>query len=115
MLLGRVSQPVLRIVGLWQQFMQAKKSMARLCVVMDAPGEPYSAIPGRSAERKGEIKFSDVGFSVRQKLTLSLSELQFLRAAGYACCGDGTIRIGKKYANQATNGVLLSDRWKYAN
>ena len=42
MFASRLSQPMLRLVGLWQQFQQANISVERLGDVMNAPPEPYS-------------------------------------------------------------------------
>lgn len=48
MLTGRLSQPVLRIVGLWSQFQQAKLSVDRLGDLMNAPrGTLQPATPAR--------------------------------------------------------------------
>lgn len=48
MFAGKLSQPVLRMVGLWQQFQQARLAVARLGDLMDAPAEPYSVVPARA-------------------------------------------------------------------
>ncbi len=53
MFASRVSQPMLRMVGLWQQFQQASLSVARLGDIMNAPMEPYSLIPGRVRAGQG--------------------------------------------------------------
>ena len=45
MFAGRVSQPMLRLVGLWQQFQQASISVQRLADIMNAPAEPYAVVP----------------------------------------------------------------------
>jgi subfamily B ATP-binding cassette protein HlyB/CyaB len=45
----RLSQPVMRMVGLWQQFQQARVAVRRLADLMDAPAEPYSSVPARAA------------------------------------------------------------------
>lgn len=45
---GRLSGPVLRLVGLWQEFQQADIAVKRLGDVMNAPIEPYSLIPKRA-------------------------------------------------------------------
>jgi ATP-binding cassette, subfamily B, bacterial HlyB/CyaB len=50
---SKLSQPVLRIVGLWQQFQQARLSVDRLGDLMNAPAEPYSLTPSRAT--KGRI------------------------------------------------------------
>ena len=47
---GRLSQPVLRIVGLWQQFQQTHIAVKRLGDIMDVPTEPYGLVPTRAGE-----------------------------------------------------------------
>lgn len=49
MFAGRLSQPVMRMVGLWQQFQQARLAVRRLGDLMDVPAEPYSVRPLRAA------------------------------------------------------------------
>jgi len=62
MFAGRVSQPMLRIVGLWQQFQQANMSVQRLGDIMNAPTEPYSILPSRLRETKGGITIQNLSF-----------------------------------------------------
>src|ERR1019366_5777876 len=62
MFAGRVSQPLLRIVGLWQQFQQASLSVARLGDIMNAPTEPYSVIPNRTRQSTGRIVIESMAF-----------------------------------------------------
>jgi subfamily B ATP-binding cassette protein HlyB/CyaB len=62
MFASRVSQPMLRIVGLWQQFQQANMSVQRLGDIMNAPAEPYSILPGRLREGKGKIEIEKLSF-----------------------------------------------------
>ncbi|PPD49456.1 MAG: ABC transporter [Methylotenera sp.] len=45
---GRLSGPVLRLVGLWQEFQQADIAVKRLGDVMNAPTEPMTLIPTRA-------------------------------------------------------------------
>ncbi len=68
MFAGRLSQPVLRIVGLWQQFQQADIAVKRLGDLMDAPQEPYSLLPSREGGGKGKIEFADVSFRYSDQL-----------------------------------------------
>ncbi|MCF7822002.1 MAG: peptidase domain-containing ABC transporter [Mariprofundaceae bacterium] len=68
MFAGRLSQPVLRMVGLWQQFQQADIAVKRLGDVMDAPQEPYSLLPSREGGGKGRIEFCDVSFRYSDQL-----------------------------------------------
>ncbi|MFZ6654759.1 peptidase domain-containing ABC transporter [Undibacterium sp. TJN19] len=62
MFAGRVSQPMLRIVGLWQQFQQANMSVQRLGDIMNAPMEPYSILPNRLRESQGSIAIENLSF-----------------------------------------------------
>ena len=62
MFAGRVSQPMLRIVGLWQQFQQANMSVQRLGDIMNAPMEPYSILPSRLRETRGAIAIEHLSF-----------------------------------------------------
>lgn len=48
MFAGRLSQPVLRIVGLWQQFQQANIAVKRLGDLMNAPTARFAIAPHRS-------------------------------------------------------------------
>lgn len=68
MFAGRVSQPLLRLVGLWQQFQQASLSVARLGDIMNAPAEPYSVLPNRVRQGAGRIEIEDLSFRYRETL-----------------------------------------------
>jgi subfamily B ATP-binding cassette protein HlyB/CyaB len=62
MFASRVSQPMLRLVGLWQQFQQAQLSIDRLGDVMNAPAEPYSLQPRGLGQHEGLIEVEDLAF-----------------------------------------------------
>ncbi len=62
MFASRLSQPLMGLVGLWQQFQQAKISVERLGDLMNAPEEPYTLTPSREVVSKGEIEFVALGF-----------------------------------------------------
>jgi ATP-binding cassette, subfamily B, bacterial HlyB/CyaB len=66
MLAGRVSEPVLRLAQLWQQFQEARVGVARLGDLLNAPTEKAHA-PSRSAlpPIEGQIDFDSVGFRYR--------------------------------------------------
>jgi subfamily B ATP-binding cassette protein HlyB/CyaB len=53
MFAGKLSQPIMRLVGLWQQFQQARLAVARLGDLMDAPTEPYGVTPARAGAGRG--------------------------------------------------------------
>jgi subfamily B ATP-binding cassette protein HlyB/CyaB len=63
MLSGRVAQPVLRLAQIWQDFHQARVSIARLGDILNAVPEP-TFTPGRAAlpAIRGAITFDHVDF-----------------------------------------------------
>ena len=66
MLAGRVTEPILRLATLWQDFQQVRLSIERLGDVLNFPAEPDSS-PGRSSlgRIKGRIEFDHVSFRYR--------------------------------------------------
>jgi ATP-binding cassette, subfamily B, bacterial HlyB/CyaB len=66
MLAGRVSAPVLRLAQLWQDFHQARLSVARLGDILNTAPEPQMN-PARAAlpAIRGDIVFEHVGFRYR--------------------------------------------------
>ena len=62
MFASRLSQPMLQLAGLWQQFQQAAIAVQRLGDVMDAPTEPCAVQPSRSGERHGRIEIRGLAF-----------------------------------------------------
>jgi len=62
MFASRMSQPMLRLASLWQEFQQASIAVKRLGDIMDAPAEPYAVTPSRAADSKGEIAIRNLGF-----------------------------------------------------
>jgi ABC-type bacteriocin/lantibiotic exporter with double-glycine peptidase domain len=47
MFASRMSQPLLRLVGLWQEFQQASIAVKRLGDILDMPTEPHALVPQR--------------------------------------------------------------------
>jgi subfamily B ATP-binding cassette protein HlyB/CyaB len=68
MFASRLSQPMLRLVGLWQQFQQANLSVQRMGDIMNAPAEPYSILPTRLREGKGQIDIEGLSFRYADNL-----------------------------------------------
>ncbi len=66
LLAGRVSAPVLRLAQIWQDFHQARLSVARLGDILNTPAEPVYN-PGRTAlpAIRGDITFEHVTFRYR--------------------------------------------------
>ena len=62
---SRLSQPMLRLVGLWQQFQQANLSVQRMGDIMNAPAEPYSILPAWQRVLLGLQPLTTTAYSLR--------------------------------------------------
>ena len=101
MFASRMSQPMLRLVGLWQQFQQANISVKRLGDVMDVPTEPYTLIPQRAGNADGQggrIEFQVVSFRYSEKhpwlyrgLNLTIKPGHLTVLMGPSGCGKSTL------------------------
>ena len=95
-LAGRVSQPVLRLAQIWQDFHQARLSVARLGDILNAPPEPKFN-PARAAlpAIRGDVVFEHVGFRYRIDGPQVLHDVNFSVAAGQVIGMVGPSGSGK--------------------
>ena len=95
-LAGRVSSPVLRIAQVWQDFHQARISIARLGDILNTPAEP-TFNPGRAAlpAIRGEIAFDHVTFRYRIDGPEVLRDVNFVVPAGQVIGIVGASGSGK--------------------
>jgi ATP-binding cassette, subfamily B, bacterial HlyB/CyaB len=78
MLAGRVSQPVLRLAQVWQDFQQARLSIARLGDILNTPAEPtYNTSRSTIPAVTGAIKFEHVTFRYRVDGSEILHDVNF--------------------------------------
>jgi ATP-binding cassette, subfamily B, bacterial HlyB/CyaB len=68
MFASRLSGPMLRMVGLWQEFQQASIAVQRLGDIMNAPPEPYSTVPAREGVGRGRIEVKTLAFRYAENL-----------------------------------------------
>ncbi len=116
MFAGKLSQPVLRIVGLWTQFQQASLSVHRLGDVMNAPAEPYSLTPKRAHDGQGRIEIDSLGFRYSEQhpllyrnMRLSLHPGQILAIMGPSGSGKSTLAKLLLGFYQPTEGSIQID------
>lgn len=116
MFAGRVSQPIMRLTGLWQQFQQAKISVERLADIMDTPTEPHALTPTRSTAARGEIEFADLGFRYADDRPWLYRNFSLRIPAGSAFAVMGPSGSGKSTLArlmlgfyQATEGAIRLD------
>jgi subfamily B ATP-binding cassette protein HlyB/CyaB len=95
MFAGKLSQPVLRIVGLWTQFQQASLSVKRLGDVMNAPPEPYSLTPQRQNDGQGRLEISGLGFRYGEDRPLLYKGLDLKLEPGHTVAIMGPSGSGK--------------------
>jgi subfamily B ATP-binding cassette protein HlyB/CyaB len=99
MFASRLSQPMLRLVGTWQQFQQARVAIKRLGDVMDMPTEPHTLASQRgSSAQAGRIEFQSVSFRYSERhpwlyrnLSLAIRPGQLTVLVGPSGCGKSTL------------------------
>lgn len=98
MFAARLSQPMMRLVGLWQQFQQARLAVARLGDLMDAPPEPYVLQATRQVRQRGQVSIVALGFRyddrqpwLYQNLSLDIGSGQTVAVMGASGCGKSTL------------------------
>ncbi len=112
----RLSQPMLRLVGLWQQFQQAGIAVKRLGDIMNAPPEPYSVNPTRTATGAGAIEIVGLGFRYGEATPFLYQGLNLTIPAGAAVgvigpSGSGKSTLAKLLQGfyQPTEGAIRID------
>ena len=96
MLAGRVSAPVLRLAGLWQDFHQARLSIARLGDILNTPVEPsYNATKTALPALIGDIRFDHVTFRYHADGPEILTDVNLDVAAGQVVGVVGSSGSGK--------------------
>jgi len=104
----RVSQPMLRLVGLWQQFQQARLSVDRLGDLMNAPVEPYTDRARRElGAQAGEVRIEQLAFRYSEELPLLYERLTLRIPPGTVTVLMGPSGCGKSTLAKLLQGFYL--------
>jgi len=95
MFANRLSQPMLRLVGLWQQFQQANIAVERLGDLMNSPAEPYSINPQRKGGGAGQVDVRSLSFRYNEQLPFLYREFNLSLRAGQCVALMGPSGSGK--------------------
>ena len=107
MFAGRMSQPLLRLVGLWQEFQQSAIAVKRLGDIMNAPVEPYSVVPARDGAGPGEIEVGDLSFRYGDDLPYLYRHLNAALRPGACVALMGPSGSGKSTLAKLLQGFYL--------
>lgn len=98
MFAGRMSQPLLRLVGLWQEFQQANIAVKRLGDILDIPQEPHALTPSREGASLGKLSLHDIAFRYSEhhpwlyrNLDLAFKPGHLTVLMGPSGCGKSTL------------------------
>jgi subfamily B ATP-binding cassette protein HlyB/CyaB len=102
MFASRLSQPMLRLAGLWQEFQQASIAVKRLGDIMDAPEEPHSLTPARAGAGKGLVEVRKVAFRYSEEHPVLFRQLSLALKPGRL-----TVLTGPSGSGKSTLAKLL--------
>jgi subfamily B ATP-binding cassette protein HlyB/CyaB len=106
MFASRVSQPMLKLVGLWQQFQQATIAVRRLGDIMDVPTEPWTVSPARESLGPGAIEFRGVSFRYSHDRPYILRNFDLTVTPGECVVMMGPSGAGKSTLTRLLQGFL---------
>jgi len=117
MFASRMSQPLMRLVGLWQEFQQASIAVRRLGDILDMPTEPYALKPQRApCASPGRIELQGVSFRYSERhpflyrnLNVTFKPGQLTVLLGPSGCGKSTLAKLVQAFYLPTDGVIKLD------
>jgi ATP-binding cassette subfamily B protein len=105
MLAGRVSGPLVQLVGLVHQYQETSLSVRMLGNIMNQPSEGGTGFGGLRPSLSGEISFEKVNFRYQQNLPLALNNIEFKIPAGATVGIVGRSGSGKTTLTHLLQGM----------
>ena len=102
MFASRMSQPLLRLVGLWQEFQQANIAVKRLGDILDMPQEPHTLTPSRENAGQGRIDLQHLAFRYSEHHPWLYRNLSLTLKPGHL-----TVLMGPSGSGKSTLAKLL--------
>jgi subfamily B ATP-binding cassette protein HlyB/CyaB len=116
MFASRLSGPLLRMVGLWQEFQQANIAVKRVGDIMNAPAEPYSVTPSREEGGHGVVEIRGLSFRYAENLpylyrdlNLTIQPGQCIALMGPSGSGKSTLAKLLQGFYRPSDGAILID------
>ncbi|WP_145588160.1 type I secretion system permease/ATPase [Yersinia aldovae] len=116
MFAGYVTQPILRLAQIWQDFQHTRIALKRIGTILDSPTEPGNAGLSSNSQRAGSLSFKQVRFRYRpdttevlQNLNVEVAGGEFIGITGPSGCGKSTLTklLQRLYTPQ--HGQILVD------
>lgn len=102
MFAGRLSQPMLRMVGLYQEAQQARLAVQRLGDIMNVPAEPHSTLPSRTLDAQGRIELENIAFRYAEEAPWLFRDFSYTFPPGKT-----TLIMGPSGSGKSTLAKLL--------
>lgn len=113
MMSGRVSEPVMRLVQMWQDFQQTSISVDRLGDILNTKAEPsFDSSRSRLPEVKGRISFENVTFRYRIDGPEVIHDMSFTIPANLAVGIVGRSGSGKSTISKLVQRLYIPEKGK---
>ena len=116
MFAGRLTAPLVRLAGLWQQFQMASVAVRRLADVMDVPCEPRGLLAAGEGGGPAGLRFEDVTFAydparppVLRSFDLAVAPGECVAIVGASGSGKSTLAKLLQGFVQPTGGAVKLD------
>jgi subfamily B ATP-binding cassette protein HlyB/CyaB len=109
MIAGQVSQPILRLSQLWQDFQQVQVSVSRLADILNAPQEPRPTTTVNQPTPRGALAFKGVNFRYRQDSPKILSDINLTIRPGEVIGMVGPSGSGKSTLTKLVQRFYLPE------